>query len=164
MTLYELTNEYMELYEQYSLTEDEAELSGIMQRLGEIENDDLPAKAEHYAKLIRNVEAESEALKNESKRLRKKAERCDLLVERLKAGIRYAMQQTGAVKIPTSIGTWAIRKNPPKVEIAYTDRIPDEYIRTVNVEYDKKKLKEAIEAGEEIDGVSLVTLEGVTFR
>lgn len=162
-SIYDLTGEYNELYQLYEVTDDEQEIGELLARLTEIETVDLPEKAEDYARLDANALAMVSALKYEEKRLRLKRERYEALHERLKDGIYYAMKTTGAVKLPTSIGAWTIRKNPAKVEIESGEHIPEEYIRSTTVEYDKKALADALKRGDEIEGVKLVYGEGVRF-
>lgn len=160
--IYELSGRYKELYQEIEDCDDE-EFSALLKELAETEGG-LMEKAEMYYRIIADAAAKSEGLKKESKKLRNRAERYDATIERLKAAILFVMKENDMERLPTSLGTWSRRQNAAKVEIAYTDMIPDEYIRTVNVEYDKKKLKEAIESGIEIDGVTLRKGEGVIFR
>lgn len=161
-SIYELSGRFKELYQEIEDCDDE-EFSALLKELAETEGG-LMEKAEMYYRIIADAAAKSEGLKKESKKLRNRAERYDGIIERLRAAILFVMKQNDMVKLPTSLGTWSRRKNAAKVEIAYTDMIPEEYVRTVNIEYDKKKLKEALESGIEIDGVALINSEGVIFR
>lgn len=164
MTLYKLLDEYGKLYTDLELCDDEEEYGEILRRLGEIEDDDLPRKAEQYALIIRDCEGKAEMLKQEAKRLRKAAEKYVSTIERLRATIRAAMYTTGAVKIPTKIGTWTYGKLASSVTIQMPDEIPTEYIRVREPEFDKAAIKKALAAGIEVPGAALVEHEGVTFR
>lgn len=164
MTLYQLAKEYEELYAQVETTDDDEEFGSVLRRLGEIEDEDLPRKAEQYAMIIRDCEAKAEMLKKESKRLRQRAERYESTIERLRVSVRVAMQTTGAVKIPTKIGTWTYGKLTPSVVIHYPPEIPQEYIRVREPEFDKAAIKRALKQGIDVPGAALVENEGVIFR
>lgn len=163
MTLYELLNEYAELYQKVEEC-DEEEFSETLRRLAEIEDNDLPQKIEQMTYIMRDAEAKSEALKKESKRLRQRADRYDSTVARLRAYVSWAMMTTGAVKMPTKIGTWTYGKQTPSVLIHSAQDIPQEYIRVREPEFDKAAIKKALKEGKEVPGAILCEREGVTFR
>lgn len=162
-TLYELLNEYGALYQALEDCEED-EFSDTLRRLAEIEDEDLPRKIEQMTFIMRDAEAKSEMLKKESKRLRQRAERYESTIERLRSYVRFAMQTTGAVKMPTKIGTWTYGKLTPSVLIDMPDWVPEEYIRVREPEFDKGAIKRALKAGIEVPGAHLCEHEGVTFR
>jgi len=164
MTLYQLLDEYAKLYQELELADDEQDVSETLRRLGEIEDDDLPRKAEQYAMIIRDCEAKAEMLKKEAKKLRQRAEKYEATIDRLRSAIRYAMHISGAVKIPTKIGTWTYGKRASSVSITMPKLIPQEYIRVKEPEFDKAAIKRALAAGIEVPGAALTEHEGVTFR
>ena len=140
MTLYELTGRDAELYALLEDTDDEQEIGELLAELSRIEEEDIPDKADKYAKLIADADAKGEMLNNEAKKLKKRAEKYASLKERLLNVLLYAMQTTGMVKIPTEIGTWSLRKNPPTVEVTDWTLIPEEY----RVKQEDKVLKNEI--------------------
>ena len=140
MTLYELTGRDAELYALLEDTDDEQEIGEILAELAVIENEDIPRKADSIAKIIADCTGKSNMFKEESKRLRARADKYEATAERLKDILLYAMQTTGMVKIPTDIGTWSLRKNPPTVEVTDWTLIPEEY----RVKQEDKVLKNEI--------------------
>ena len=94
-TLYELTNDYMNLLE---LAEDpDIDEQAFMDTLEGIEGA-LEDKAEGYAKVIRTLEGDAAACDAESKRLRNKKQAIERNIDRMKAALQMAMEATGKRK------------------------------------------------------------------
>lgn len=70
--LYELTDEYVSLIASYEDAETEQEREDILQKILDC-GDDIAAKAENYAKFVKNEEADAKALATEIARLRRKS-------------------------------------------------------------------------------------------
>ena len=101
MTLYELTEDYMNLLE---LAEDpDIDEQAFTDTLEGIEGA-LEDKAEGYAKVIRTLEGDAAACDAESKRLRNKKQTIENNIKRMKAALQYAMQATGmGIRLSKSI-------------------------------------------------------------
>ena len=128
-------------------------------------SDDIAAKGEAYARIMRNKMAEAAAFEAEIKRLQARKKSADNAVERLKENILYAMGMVGATELNTSIGRWRVQKNVPSVAITDEAKIPDAF----TVEQPRKIMKIAIlqhwkETGEIPEGCDIVQTEGVRFR
>ena len=67
-TLYKLTDEYTDLLARLEAAEDDAETEAVWQEMDALE-DDIVEKAEAYAPIMRNKQAEVEAFKAEKERL-----------------------------------------------------------------------------------------------
>lgn len=153
MTLYELTNDYMNLLE---LAEDpDIDEQAFMDTLEGIEGA-LEDKAEGYAKVIRTLEGDAAACDAESKRLRNKKQTIENNIKRMKTALQYAMEATGKTKFKTALFSFGIQKNPAAVVMdeAYIENIPDRFLIPQDPQIDKKAIKEALKAGEDLEGIA----------
>lgn len=165
MTMYELTAEYAGLLDAYYYAETDAEAAEALDRLTEA-GENIAAKADAYARLIRNVDGEIKALKAEEKRLNDARKSRERMVERLKNNMLYMMTTTGADKVETSVGKWSVQNNPYSCEITDADAIPERFktYRT-EVDIDKKAMVAEFKAtGELLDGCVIEQKKGVRFR
>lgn len=152
MTLYELTADYQNLL---MLAEDpDTDPQAFADTLEGIEGA-IEDKAENYAKVIRTLEGDAAACDAESKRLRNKKQTIENNIKRMKAALQFTMQTTGKTKFKTSLFSFGIRKNPPSVVIdtANVRDFPNEYIIESEPVLDKKALKDALKAGEDLEGL-----------
>ena len=164
MKLYELTDGYITLLSQLEDAETEAEQQQIVQAILDIETD-IAIKAENYARIKRNAEAEAESLAKEIKRLQAKKAAADNLVQRVTDYLLYAMNIAGATEIKTSIGKWKIQKNPPKVNILDETKVPARFLIEQAPKIDRTAiLQEFKQTGEMFDGIEIVRTEGVRFK
>lgn len=153
MTLYELTEDYMNLLE---LAEDpDIDEQAFTDTLEGIDGA-LEDKAEGYAKVIRTLEGDAAACDAESKRLRNKKQTIENNIKRMKAALQYAMQATGKTKFKTALFSFGIQKNPAAVVIdeGYLENIPDRFLIPQDPQIDKKAIKEALKAGEDLEGIA----------
>lgn len=153
MTLYELTEDYMNLLE---LAEDpDIDEQAFADTLEGIEGA-LEDKAEGYAKVIRTLEGDAAACDAESKRLRNKKQTIENNIKRMKAALQCAMQITGKTKFKTSLFSFGIQKNPAAVVIdeEHLENIPDRFLIPQDPQIDKRAIKEALKAGEDLEGLA----------
>ena len=163
-SLYELSAWYANLLEQYDSAETDEERDEIAAYLVNAEGD-MAAKADAYAKLIRNKTAEAEAFRNEAKRLTAKAKAGENLIERLKGAMLDAMQMAGMDKIPTSIGKWRLQKNPYSCKVTDWTKIPQEFREPQPDKVDSAGLIKHYKAtGEVFDGCEIKQEMGVRFQ
>ena len=124
MNLYELAGSYQQLQE---LIESGEDLKSVLDTL----DDEIECKADNYAKLIRNLESDIEALKAEEKRLAENRKAREKGVKRLKENLQAAMVKTGKRKFKTNLFSFNIAKNggmlPVIVDIP-TEELPDEFV------------------------------------
>lgn len=125
MNLYELTAVYQRLQNQIEQGED---VEGILAVIG----DELEAKADGYARVIKNMETQAEAYKAEEKRLAEKRKKCEAGIERLKVNLQNSMIATGKTKFKTDLFSFSIQKNcgaiPVIVDVP-TDDLPDDLVQ-----------------------------------
>ena len=162
MNLYELTGEYK--YLQALLEEgehDQQELDEALTFIGK----DIEQAYDGYAKLMRNLTAEAEAIREEEKRLANKRRSIENGIDRLKNAVYTAMLATGQTKAKTSIGAWGIQKNPYSVKVYDAAKVPDRFLIPQPPAIDRASmLAEFKQTGEVFDGVTIEQGEGVRFR
>ena len=143
MTLYELTAQYQMLAEALMNGDD----TGLVEELFEETNSDIEEKAEGYARIIRNFEAEAAALKAEEKRLADKRKVCENSIDRLKNNLQFAMTCTGKTKFKSGIFSFTIAKNGGKAPlqgIPDVSELPKE-LQRITIEPDKEAIRKYIE-------------------
>jgi len=152
MNLYEITREAMELA---SLLETE-ELTPELEQALVINQDQLQAKANNYAKVIVNIQSDADAIDAEIKRLKAMKESKERAITRLKEAVKNAMLVSSIEKIESPLFKLSIRKSEA-VEIDMLEGLPSEFVNIKNVMTpDKLAIKEAIKRGEFVLGARLV--------
>lgn len=160
MKLYELTQNYINLQD---LLEDETISQDIIEKAMKEVSEDIEEKAENYAVIMKNLESEAEALEREEKRL---AARKNSLRKRnkiLKDNLENSMKTTGKRKFKTRLFSFNIAKNPPSLDIADEELIPDKYI-VYTKSTAKKTMIEDLKQGAIIKGVKLKQTESLRIR
>ncbi len=164
MTLYELSAEYLSILE---LAEDpdipEEALADSLEALGM----DIEDKANGYAKVIAQLNADADALKAEIDRLTARKRTIERNVDRMKDSLKTAMILTGKTKFKTELFSFNVQKNPVAVVIdeQYIENIPEEYLIPQDPKVDKQKLKDDLKAGRDLEGIAhLEQTEGVRIR
>lgn len=161
--LYELAGQFNELWEMIDDTElDEDVILDTLEAIdGEIE-----VKAENYAKVIRNMDVEIEGIKSEIERLTKKKRTLENRQKNLKDNLQQAMESTGKKKFKTELFGFTIQKNPASVELKDVkfDKIDAQYLVWPEPTVDKKKVKEALQNGEQLEWATLVQKESLRIR
>ena len=149
MTLYELTDELTTLAEMMedADTEEQVLLDTIEAVGGEYD-----AKIENYCKLIKNLDAESKALKEESKRLASRQKTIDGNIARLKAFMMESMKQTGRTDAGGLLRA-RIAKNGgvlPLIMSANPEELPQEF-QKVTIEANNEAIRKALDEGQELE-------------
>lgn len=163
-TLYDLTEAYVQLMADLESCESKEEADRVMDAVEKI-NDDIGTKAEAYARLMRNLKADSEAYDAEIKRLTARKSATENAIKRLMDHLAFAMGIAGASELKTSIGKFSIVKNPWSVKVANESEIPEAFLIPQPPKVDKTAiLRQYNESGEIVKGVDIVRTEGVRFR
>lgn len=161
MTIYELTQEYLQLL---ALAEDELTdpqtLDDTMEAIqGEIED-----KADAYAKIMLQLSAQSDGLDKEIKRLTEKKRAIDNNAKHLKNRLQQAMEVTGKKKFKTALFSFGIQKNPASLIIDDAEKIPEEFLIAQAPKVDNAGIKAALKAGQEFDWCHLSQSESLRIR
>lgn len=144
--IYELTAAMLRLQEMLLQAETDEDEAAIAEMLAEADAD-IEGKAEGYAHVIRNIEADISALKAEEQRINAKRKTAEKAVERLKNTLYEAMLRTGKTKFKAGTFDFNIAKNggaPPVILDVDIDELPEELVK-VKKEPDKKAIAEYIE-------------------
>ena len=161
MTLYELTEDYMNLLE---LAEDpDIDEQAFTDTLEGIDGA-LEDKAEGYAKVIRTLEGDAAACDAESKRLRNKKQTIENNIKRMKSALQMAMEATGKTKFKTALFSFGIQKNPASVVIDHAGQVPANYWIPQPPELDKKAIKAYIKENGDVDWAHLEQTESLRIR
>ena len=168
-TLYEINQNIdavlgSDLQAEETLTDVETgEVISVGQLLDGLEMD-FKEKIDNIACYIKNLTADIEAIKAEEKNLADRRKVKENKIESLKRYLSDGLTMAGYQKFETARCALSFRKSK-QVEIQEGTELPAEYITTKIVEQaDKKALKEAIEAGEIIDGVSIVEKSNIQIK
>lgn len=163
-TLYELSAGYAALLDMYDQAETDAERAGIMDMLASAEGD-ITEKAEAYARIMKNKQAEAEGFKAEADRLTAKRKAAEAVVDRMKEAITKAMMLVDVREIGTTIGKWRLQTNPWSCEVLDVNAVPEEWHIKVEDKIDRAGLvRHFNETGELIDGVEFHQSVGARFR
>jgi len=152
MNLYTLTTEAQMIASLLETDELTPELEGMLV----INQQELTQTSIDYAKVIRNKEADSDAIENEIKRLKAMKESNDRIIDRMKLAVKDAMLASGIDKIESSLFKLSLRRSEA-VEVISIDQLPESLVvvkKTVSA--DKVKIKEAIKNGVPVEGAVLV--------
>lgn len=162
ITLHELTSEFEQLQAMACAAIDEPEYNALRDTLegiaGEIEQ-----KVHGCACVVKNLDAEIKALKEEETRLFQRRAAMEGSVNRLKTYMQDGMEVAGKEKIKGDLYTVAIQKNPPSVNIENEAAIPLNFKRTI-VEVVRSDVKAALASGTEVPGASLVQTRSIRIR
>jgi hypothetical protein len=153
MTLYEITNDYMQLMQMMEDPEmDPQTLSDTMEGIeGELE-----VKAESYAKVMKNLEADVVGIKAEIDRLSERKKTIENNIKKMKETLQFAMETTGKTKFKTELFSFGIRKNAPAVVMdePYIENVPERFLKYSDPTINRSAIKEAIQNGEDLEGLA----------
>ena len=127
----------------------------------------IEVKAQSVAMVIRNIEADAEAIEEAAKQMQARAKRLQQRAEAIKTYLLVNMTATGITKISCPYFTISLRKNPPRVDIIDAAAIPDRFRVWPDPPppaLDRKAILEALKAGESVPGAGLAQSERVEIR
>ena len=127
-------------------------------------NDAIENKAENIAKLVRNLESDVSAYKEEEDRLKTKRQAAENKVKWLKTYLEDNMKLTGKTKFKSGMFNFSIQKNPASVNITDEKIIPEDFLIPQPPKVDKTSLKEILKRGIEVPGAELKQTEGLRIR
>ena len=157
MNLYELSLSFQEVQNMDLDPE-------VMQDTLDSIEDAIESKAENIAKLVRNLESDVSAYKEEEDRLKTKRQATENKVKWLKTYLEDNMKLTGKTKFKSGMFNFSIQKNPASVNITDEKIIPGEFLIQQPPKVDKTSLKEILKRGIEVPGAELKQTEGLRIR
>lgn len=153
LSLYNITNGFVQLMANEDMTEEEKEL--IKKELTEL----LQEKSENIIGFTKNLELTIEAMKIEEKRIAENRKSLEVKMEKFKEYVKECMEKMEDTKIETTLGTLSVAKHPISVEILDEDKIPNKYkTQVITTKVDKKAIADDFKAtGELIEGANIIT-------
>lgn len=154
-TMYEITADMSFLYQ--LMEEGELDQETLNDALS-VSKEELGIKLDAYTKVIKEIEAENEAIKKEIERLTAKKKVNENHIDNMKEAMKRAIltAEPEKKKVKTELFSYGVQNNAPSVVLdeQYIENIPSEYLRIKEPEVDKKKLLEDLKAGKELDGIA----------
>ncbi|ASG90506.1 hypothetical protein DTG75_04930 [Salmonella enterica subsp. salamae] len=116
----------------------------------------LADKFDGIMALVRNLEGQASIVAGEVKRLSERKKSFDTQAKNLRTYILLCLQAAQVKNFKTDRNTLTIRHGAINVVVDNADLLPDELVNIETVTTpDKRKIKEAIEAGVEVEGAHL---------
>lgn len=121
-------------------------------------------KVTNIAKFMKSMDSDIEIIKTEEKRLADRRKAINNRKEGIKGYIKEQMELAKIDKVKTPIFTVAIQNNPAALEITDEKKIPDRFFNIIpeHLELNNAILKDALKAGENIEGAKLT--HGTSLR
>lgn len=163
MKLYELTNLFADFAYRLEQAETPEEIEACSIALDGIEFS-FDEKVENIVKMIRNMEADAKAYKEEEARFKAKKQSVENKIKNLKDYVFDSMEYLGKEKIQADLFTVSIRNNAPSVEILDESAIPEDYFIPQPAKFDKISIKNAIKSGEVVAGAELVRKRSLQIK
>lgn len=116
----------------------------------------IERKVEGICMILRNLETETNSLKDEEARLARRRKSMEANVTRLRAYVRACMEAGDVPGVKTSRFTVSLSKNPSK-KLQIVGEVPEEYLRAPKPrEPDKAAITKVLKGGSELDWAKLV--------
>lgn len=131
MKLYQISDEYRNLMAQ--IEEADGEISDEQKLLLDSLTEQGEQKIESIAMLIRELDAEAEALETESVRMANKSKAIENRVAWLKDYVKAEMRSMGTTGVDGKLLKIRIQNNPPSVNVVDETVLPESYIKVKEV-------------------------------
>ena len=154
--LYEITGDILQLQDMLSDSIDDDHV--LIDTLEAVEGE-YEIKMESYCKVLKNLQADVDAIKAEETRLSSKRKTLESNIDRLKKAMYDSMKATGKDKIKGQLFTMAIQKNGGKIPVivadnADTSKLPDDLV-VITEKPNIDAIRELLEAGKTVEGFKL---------
>lgn len=148
MNLYQLSGAYLEILNMFQDEETDQEM--LVDTLESLDGA-IEEKAENYAKIIKSLECNVDAIKKETLRLENRKKALESNIELLKSNLEHAMRVTGKTRFKTELFSFNIAKNggvaPLKIDIPI-EEIPTEYFKErTERDLNSKYIRECLDKG-----------------
>ena len=128
----------------------------------------MQEKCTNVAAFIRNTESLADQIKQAEQAMAARRKALENRADRIRQYLLENMQRTGITKIDSPYFKIALAKNPPSVVVDDEDTLKfahPEFVKVVTTEsLDKAAIKEAIKAGQIVEGAHLVQAERVSIK
>lgn len=143
LNIYELTDQYRLLEQAMLLNPESEELEAEFSKI----SDSIENKADNYAKIIKNFEADMNAIDNEIERLKERKSMFKNNISRMKENLMWSMKETGRTKFKTELFSFGVVKNGGKAPLKMMvkpEELPEE-LTTVTVSANNDAIRKYIE-------------------
>jgi len=160
MNLYALTETTITLSELLETLTDESAVQTLADSLA-VTDAQLESKCEGYAKLIRSLEAEAEACKNEARHFQDRAKSATNKADWLKKALKVSMDARGITEQRAGLFKLAIQKNGGVAPIQWEPfaepaKGPAEYVKVETIyNWDTEKVRQDLNDGKILDFATL---------
>lgn len=152
-TLYELTGQFMQLWDQ--IDDQDIDDDVILDTLEGIDGE-IEIKADGYAKVLTQIDATAAAIKEQETRLQTRRKTLENRAAYIKKNLQNAMEMTGKTKFKTDLFSFNIAKNGGKAPLVIGDeykedagKLPERFRKTeIAIKADTDAIREALDAGE----------------
>lgn len=168
--IYELTGTMLTLMNH--LYDEDVNEADLLRACEEVELA-IEDKADGYAKILKNMDADIKSIQAEERRLKERRQALEHRQAQLKYNLESSMRAIGKTKFKTNLFSFGIQKNPAKVEIKDSEAFMnwcqkndrEDLLKYKEPEINKAALKEAIlKDGEIIDGAEVVQTDRLQIR
>ena len=161
MKLIDISKEFQALYDVASDSNDVETLTELYNSL----ETKLEDKADSTRIILSKLKSDSDYLTNEIQRLHQRKKSIENNMDNLKSLLMWTLQKAGIDKLKTAKATFyfASSKSLSISDSIDISKLPSEYIQ-VEHKANKKALKEAIENGVALDGVTITENESLRIR
>lgn len=159
-TLYEIAEQYREILAIDCDNEDEK--AAMVNALDELA-DRFEQKAENVIRYIKNTESWASAIRAEEARLAERRRTMERKAEQLTAYLEAMMTMTGTREVQAGIFQAKFKKNPQSIVVLDESLLDDRFFK-VSRTVSKDAIKEAIKAGEEVNGIILEQNERLVIK
>ena len=160
-SMYELTADYLAVLAM--ATDGETPPDAIADTLEAI-GGESELKAENSAVIIQELKAEVDKLDAEIKRLTARKNALETNADEIKDRIYNAMKSTKKEKFKTTLFSFSIKKNPPKLVIDDRTKIPKKYLIPQPAKIDNAALKADLSEGKKCKYAHIEQGESLTIK
>lgn len=158
MTLYELTDAMVALEAEQNELDPEIFRDTFEGLDGAFED-----KCDGWAKWIRGMKMDVQALKDEESRLALRRKRMETTISKAEETMAMYMRTVGKTKFKTALFSYGFRKSQA-VEIVNEEELPEWALIPQPAKVSKTEIKEHLKAGETVPGAKLVENESLQIR
>ena len=160
-TMYELTTDYMTVLSM--ATDGETPPEAIADTLEAI-GGEIEIKAESTAVITQELNAEAAKIDAEIKRLTTRKKALETNADAIKDRIYNTMKSTKKEKFKTTLFSFSIKKNPPKLVIDDETKIPKKYLIPQPAKIDNAAIKAELTAGKKCKYAHIEQGESLTIK
>lgn len=160
-TMYELTADYLAVLAM--ATDGETPPDAIADTLEAI-GGEIEIKAENSAVIMQELNAEAAKLDAEIKRLTARKNALETNAGAIKQRVYNAMKSTKKEKFKTTLFSFSIKKNPPKLVIDDETKIPKKYFIPQPAKIDNAAIKAELTAGKKCKYAHIEQGESLTIK